>query len=873
MEQYHKVKKQHQDCLLFFRLGDFYEMFYEDAKTAARVLGIALTSRFKGTDHVVPMAGVPFHSVTSYLNRLLRAGFKVAVCEQLEDADEADDLVERGVIRIVTPGTLTEGEILNAKTNNFLAAVTVSGQDAGLAWVDLSTGEFRAEDLPARELLDELTRISPSETLFPESLPDRDAKLIETCRSAIRGMFTPAADWTFDRDGAVKTLSKHFSTANLDGFGCGDLGPALAAAGAVIEYLNQTQKVRLSHIVRLETFVKKDKLILDRTTQLSLELTQTLRGGDERGTLLWVLDRTCTPMGARLMREWITCPLTNVSEIKNRQAGVGEFAGNLTLRNAVQQQLSKVYDIERITSKLGSARANGKDLVSLKLSLSALPGLKDYVSRADSQILQDHAASLDTLDDVKSLIHAALVDDPPVPIKEGGLIREGFDAQLDETRAIAHGGKKWIAELQQRERERTGIQTLKIGYTNIFGYYIEITHANTEKVPSDYTRKQTLKNAERYVTPELKEYEEKVLTAEERSKKMEYEIFLKVRDEVAKKIPQLLKVAHAVAVIDVLASLGLAAFENSYCPPVVDEETVLSIKDGRHPVLEKMLEEKFVSNDVLLDCGEQRLLLITGPNMAGKSTYIRQVALMVLMAQMGGFVPAKEARIGVVDRIFTRVGAADELARGRSTFMVEMNETANILNNATARSLIVLDEIGRGTSTFDGVSIAWAVTEYIHDRIGARTMFATHYHELTEIARLLPGVRNFHISIKEWGEKIIFIRKIVEGATDKSYGIHVARLAGIPKEVIERAKTVLTNLEAQVLDAKGVPKFAPPPMRAKKPTREMFQLSMFGPPLPSRVEEELKEIDTDKLTPLEALQRLQELKKMTSDGGSPENKA
>ncbi len=846
MEQYSAIKAKHAGDILLFRLGDFYEMFYEDAKVASKVLGIVLTARSKG-DQKIPMCGIPFHSSQSYINRLLKAGHRVAVCEQLQDPEEAEGIVERGVVRVITPGTLVEESILEEKKNNYLAAAVNDGAKTGLAWVDLSTGEFRLADLPGDRLVDELVRLTPSETLLPSSVVESQGPRIQ---AAAGGLLTPYHDWTFDRDNAKRLLCEHFAVKSLRGFGCEELGPAVAAAGAVLAYLKETQKGPLQHLTRLERYVGEGRMFLDRQTQASLELTETLRTGERKGTLLWVLDRTRTPMGARLLREWVTSPLVKVDDIRARLGAVKELVEDDSLRAGVQELLKLIFDLERALARVGAGRANARDLVGLRASLQPLPklaALKFKAKGLSSLRIGRHA-------ELCAFLEKALQDDPPHLLTEGGIVKRGFDPELDKIHAIATDGKSWIANFETAEVKRSGIPSLKVGYTQVFGYYIEITNAHKEKIPAGYVRKQTLKNAERYITPELKDYETMVLNAEDRLKDLEYEVFQKVRTRVADEIAELQQTARALAFLDAAASLAQVAGENKYVLPEVDESTAFDVRDGRHPVLEVMIEEKTVPNDVVLT-GEKPVALITGPNMAGKSTYIRQAALTALMAQMGSYVPAGSAKIGVVDRIFTRVGAADELTRGQSTFMVEMSETANILNNATNRSLIILDEIGRGTSTFDGVSIAWAVTEYLHDKLKARTLFATHYHELTELGRVLKGVRNLHVSVKEWGEGIVFLHRIVEGPTDKSYGIHVARLAGIPKPVVERSKVILAGLESMTLDQGDRPKLA-----AYKPKPgELQQLALFSPAAKIErdpIRDELSSVDYNKLSPIDALKKL-----------------
>ena len=836
MEQYARIKSKHTGDVLLFRLGDFYEMFYDDAVVASKTLGIVLTSRQKG-DGRIPMCGVPFHSAQSYINRLLHAGHRVAVCEQLEDAEEAKGIVDRGVVRVITPGTLVEEGLLEENRNNYLAAVRLGGDPVGLAWIDLSTGLFRAEDVPLADLEDELSLLSPSETLLPEG----------QTREQISGIVTPAAEWTFDADSGRRELCDHFGTQNLAGFGCDELGPALGAAGAILHYLKDTQKSAPRHVTRIARHVRGARVFLDRQTQTSLELTETMRDGKREGSLLGVLDRTRTAMGARLLRDWITSPLREKTQIEQRLDAVEELRGD----TEVAGKLKGFGDLERTLARLGSGRATPRDLAALRDSLSRLPELRSLSFQAP--LLDQTARDLGDHRELHEELSKALVDRPPALLTDEGIIRSGLDAQLDEIRDIASGGKDWLTEFEAAETKRTGIPSLKVGFNRVFGYYIEVTHNRKEKVPAEYVRRQTLKNAERYITPELKEHETKVLQAEERAKKLEQEIFRKLRERAASHIAPLQKSADAVARLDVLGALGRAAQEYGYARPGLDNSDTMEIEEGRHPVLERIMADRFVPNDTAVG-GDTRVLLLTGPNMAGKSTYIRQVALLVLMAQMGSFVPAKRLRLGVVDRIFTRVGAADELARGASTFMVEMNETANILNHATSKSLVILDEIGRGTSTFDGVSIAWAVTEFLHDRIGSRTLFATHYHELTELAGTLPGVKNLHIAVREWRDSIVFLHQIVKGATDKSYGIHVARLAGIPTSVVERAKVILASLEALTLDHGN----------RLKPG-DLQQLSLFTkllqPKKEDRLREELQDVEPDKLTPIDALKKIAEWKR------------
>jgi len=856
MQQYKRIKAEHQDAILLFRMGDFYEMFFDDAVTASRVLGLTLTARSKEKGGKIPLAGVPHHAVDGYIKKLILAGYRVAVCDQLEDPKQAKGIVDRGVTRVITAGTLTDDLLPDQRASNYLAAICPRSKECGIAWVDLSTGRFFAQEVPPDRLTDELGRIGPAECLYPEGLTARNARLVRE----LEQMTTGAArqEWIFDRRNALKALYKHFGVTSLDGFGCGDLNSGACAAGAVIEYLNETQRTSLGHIDRIERFADERHLLIDRATKRSLELVETMRTRERRGSLLWVLDKTATTMGARLLYEWVMSPLRSPAEIARRQDGVAEFVDDPDLRDDVRAVLERMYDVERIAAKISTGRANARDLAALRQSVQMLPGLKALVEPRGAHILRQLAGQLDPLDDVAGLIARAIVDEPPATIREGGMIRRGYNPELDELRTIQRDARTWMAKYQAEEIKRTRIDSLKVGFNQVFGYYIEVTHTHADKIPDNYVRKQTLKNAERYITPELKEYETKVLTSGERADQLEYDLFVEARETVAAETHRVLAVARAAAELDVLSGLGYVAAENRYCRPVVDDSRRLLIKDGRHPVLEQTLEgEPFVPNDSMLDGEEQTMAIITGPNMAGKSTYIRQVALIALMAQMGGFVPAKSAEIGVCDRIFARVGASDEISRAQSTFMVEMNETANILNNATDRSLIVLDEVGRGTSTYDGVSIAWAVSEYIHEKVGARTLFATHYHELTALESVLPKSRNYNVAVREWEDEVIFLRKIIEGGTDKSYGVHVAKLAGVPRSIVERAKKILAQLEASDLDEQDRSRLAPVKVKAKKPSD--MQLTLFRSPHEATIDA-LRKLNTETMSPLEALMKLQSLK-------------
>ncbi len=857
MAQYRRIKSElPKDALLLFRLGDFYEMFFEDAQSGAQLLNVALTKR-----GVVPMCGIPFHAANSYVSRLLRAGRKVAICEQVEEA-RPGQLVKREVTQILSPGTHFDERMLQAERNNFLAAVYGLGKVFGLALADLTTGSFRCTEVETEAaLLAELERLRPAEII----LPTEAARLHELLRGAFP-ILNAYDDWVFAPETAQFTVADHFKVASLDGFGLKNKTAATGAAGAVLHYLTQHLRRDVAHLTSLSCYQTTDFLNLDLTTLRHLEILEPLHRDAARNACLYgALNRTVTPMGARRLRDWLSQPLADVESIQRRQEAVQVWIENPQPLQKFREQLTQVRDLERTIGRLSSGTGNARDLIALRMALEQVPAVKavlretgvltaspqdentlDEAVFKDTQgakpaaLLPELEAQLTELPDLVELIGRAIQDEPPLALKEGGLIRDGFDSALDELRTASRSGKDWIAKLQQDEIERTGIVSLKVRFNSVFGYYIEVTKSNLDKVPPHYTRKQTIANGERFITPELKEMEGKILGAEERSVKLEYDLFLRVREEVLARLPELQQTAGALAQLDVLAAFAETARLYSYCRPQVGTEGILFIRDGRHPVLEQNLsEERFVPNDAELAGSAQsastasypQVVLITGPNMAGKSTYIRQVALLALLAHTGSFVPAAEARIDLIDRIFTRIGASDDLARGQSTFMVEMSETANILNNATPRSLIILDEIGRGTSTFDGLSLAWSIVEHLHNQIGAKTLFATHYHELTELAGRLPRLKNFNVAVREWNDQIVFLRKIVEGGTDKSYGIQVARLAGVPKAVLERAKQILHNLEESELTPEGnvrqsarqraerekLKKLAPPP-----------QLDLFG---------------------------------------------
>jgi DNA mismatch repair protein MutS len=895
MNQYFKIKSQYPDEILFFRMGDFYEMFGEDAKMASKILGIALTSRGHIKGEKIPLAGIPYHAADRYLAKLLKAGKKVVVCEQVEDPKFAKGIVKRDVVEIITPGTVTVDGVIEGASNNYLVSLTGEEKRLGLAMIDLTTGEFKIDQGEKNKIFEKIRVLNPAEILCPETWAEEKKKEL---RFLIENLtLTNLETWKFDYDFAQKILTEHFKVASLDGFGCSsgsvgqDLRLGISAAGAILAYLKQTKKISLSHINRILPSIEGEQMFLDTNTIRNLELLTAMGTGEKTNTLFSLLNKTKTAMGSRLLKNWIMAPLLNVDKIKKRQDATEELFKNHDLSISLEKKINKIADLERLSGKIGYGKANPKDLIWLSDSLAVTPDLRSILSQAKSDLLIHIKENLPDTSGLVDLIERAIVDDPPFILTEGGIIKSGYSPELDSLKSQIKGSKDWIAGLQGEERKRTGIPSLKVGYNKIFGYFIEVTKPHLSKVPSDYIRKQTMVNAERFVTQELKEKEALILGAEEKIFQLEYELFLDIRSKIAEKTDLIQKTAELVAQLDVLLALKEVAEKYNYVRPQIDSADEIIIEEGRHPVIENILEPgTFVPNDTKIDTPNEQIHIITGPNMAGKSTYLRQVGLIVLLAQVGSFVPAKKAKIGVVDRIFTRVGAMDYLALGQSTFLVEMNETANILNNATPKSLILLDEVGRGTSTFDGLSIAWAVTEHIHNdpRIGSKTLFATHFHELTELAKFLPKVRNYNVAVKEWGDEVIFLRKIVPGGCDDSYGIQVARLAGIPKGVLERAKEILAELENgelsyQTLTSRqirgpgghgeprhgvgaGVQSFRgnlqdkPQPQQVGKPEPVSYQLSIFSPK-DAQIVEELKKLDLEKLTPIEALNKLNELKK------------
>ena len=868
MVEYKKTKEQYPDCILFYRLGDFYEMFFEDAVTVSRELSLTLTGKECGLEERAPMCGVPYHAVESYLTKLVQKGYKVAIAEQMEDPKQAKGLVRREVIRVVTPGTLTSSQALDETKNNFLMGIVYMGDCFGIASCDITTGDFFVTEVQSeRELLDELAHFTPSEIVcnqaFFMSGIDMD-ELKNRCQAYISAL-DPRF---FSDDGCRRILKEHYRVASLDGLGLGDCPTGVIAAGAVMQYMYETQKSDLSHITSITPYSTGQYMVLDVSTRRNLELLETLREKQKRGTLLWVLDKTRTAMGARLLRSFIEQPLIRKEAILERQNGVEELNLNYISREEIREYLNSIYDLERLIGRISYKTANARDLLSFKSSLDMLPYIRDLLREFTSPVLVQICEDLDPLEDLRDLIASAIVDEPPLSVREGNMIREGFNGEADRLRNAKTEGKTWLAELEARERDKTGIKNLKIKFNKVFGYYFEVTNSFKDLVPEYFVRKQTLVNAERFTTPELKELEDVILGAEDKLISLEYDLFCQVRDQVASQVVRIQKTAKAIASIDVFTSLSLVATRNNYVKPKINEKGVIQIKNGRHPVVELMLrDDLFVANDTCLDNGKNRISIITGPNMAGKSTYMRQTALIVLMAQIGSFVPADEANIGICDRIFTRVGASDDLASGQSTFMVEMTEVANILRNATKNSLLILDEIGRGTSTFDGLAIAWAVVEYICNTkvLGAKTLFATHYHELTELEGTLSGVNNYCIAVKEQGDDIVFLRKIVKGGADKSYGIQVAKLAGVPDPVIRRAKELVEELASADITAraKEIAEMNAAPGGHKpvpKPDDvELAQLTLFDTVREDDIIKEIGEMELGTMTPIDALNTLYRL--------------
>ena len=866
MQQYLETKKQYPDCILFYRLGDFYEMFFDDALTASKELEITLTGKNCGLEERAPMCGVPYHAVESYLDRLVSKGYKVAICEQMEDPKLAKGLVKRDVVRIVTPGTNLDVQALEESKNNYLMCVAYFTGKTGLSIADVTTGDYYVTEVEdAKKLLDEINKYHPSEIICNDAFLMSGVD-IEDLRNRLHiTVYSLDPDY-FDEDLCRKCLQKHFHVSSLIGLGLEEFANGLIAAGGLMQYLYDTQKTSLAHFTHIDPYLTNKYMLLDSSTRRNLELTETLREKQKRGSLLWVLDKTKTAMGARMMRSWIEQPLIAKKEMNLRLDAVDELLKNPMSREEIREYLNAVYDLERLLGKVSYKTANPRDLIAFRNSMQMLPPIKSVLEDFHSEELVKIENDIDALQDLCTLIEEAIVEEPPISIREGGMIKEGFDETIDQLRAAKTEGKTWLAELEEQERERTGIKNLKIKYNKVFGYYLEVTNSYKDMVPDDYVRKQTLTNAERYSMPRLKELEDMILNAEDKLTGLEYDKFCSVREQIAAQIERIQRTAKAIARLDVFASLALVAERNHYVRPVLNEKGVIDIRDGRHPVVEQMTDhDMFISNDTYLDNQKHCIAIITGPNMAGKSTYMRQTALIVLLAQIGSFVPAKTANIGIVDRIFTRVGASDDLASGQSTFMVEMNEVANILRNATSKSLLVLDEIGRGTSTFDGLSIAWAVIEHISNRklLGAKTLFATHYHELTELEGKIGNVNNYCIAVKEKGDDIVFLRKIIKGGADKSYGIQVARLAGVPDMVIDRAKEIVKQLSDNDITEKVQSISVDTDTTAKKQKHydevDLEQFSLFDTVKDEDVLEELKNVDIQTLTPLDALNTLYRL--------------
>jgi DNA mismatch repair protein MutS len=873
LRQYQEIKRQHPGTLLFFRLGDFYEMFFDDAVIGSKELEITLTARHRERGNPVPMCGVPYHAASGYIARLVRKGYRVAICEQTEDPRKTTKLVRREVVRVITPGTAIDSQLLDSGENNYLASVFGAGSGMAAAFLDLSTGEFLVTGFSGDEawsrVLEQIECFGPREIIFPKSLeplfrnpPTRGGEsggigsepAGESSLSEGHLPLNPLDEWFFSFDRARELLLTHFDVASLDGFGLAGRDLAVAAAGGALQYVRETQKDSAAHITGLSYFEPNDYLILDQPTVRNLELIEALDGS--RRTLIAVIDEAVTGMGSRLIKQWLLRPSMKLGELTARLDAVEEFKNAVILRDRLRTELKSIADLERLMARISLNRASARDLVALKASGDSIPRIKEALADTNASLLESLAGNMDDLDDLRDLIGRSIVDDPPATLTEGGYIREGYDAELDELRGLSSSSKSFIAAIESRERARTCISSLKVKFNNVFGYFIEISKANLKNAPADYERKQTLANAERYTTPELKEYEAKVLGAEERIREIEQRLFAEIRQTVSVETRRVQAAAHAIAMVDALLALAEVAARRNYSRPVLTEDDEIYIRAGRHPVIEAT-GERFIPNDTYLNNSTDRLLIITGPNMGGKSVYLRQAALIAILAQIGSFVPAEEARIAILDRVFTRVGASDSLARGRSTFMVEMTETANILNTATPRSLILLDEVGRGTSTFDGLSLAWAIAEYLHDnpQHAAKTLFATHYHEMTELAKLLPGVRNYQMAVKETGGTIVFLRRVVEGTASKSYGIEVARLAGLPRTVTERAREILSNLEANELDVTGKPKFARHlPSRKTAPQPTLFEAANDA------VVDELRNLDADALSSEQALDVLRRLK-------------
>jgi DNA mismatch repair protein MutS len=870
MQQYMQIKEQYKDCILFYRLGDFYEMFFEDAKICSKELEIALTGKSIGNDERAPMCGVPYHAVESYLAKLISRGYRVAICEQVEDPKTAKGLVKRDVIRIVSPGTNLNTQVLDETRNNYLMAVVHTTNAYGISVVDITTGDYFVTEIDeTRKLMDEIYKWSPSEIICNDTFLVSGVD-IEALKSIYNISISPLEPWYFDDTLCVRALMEHFDVGSLDGIGLKDYTIGTIAAGSIMQFLTETQKTALTHITKLTPYTYEKFMLLDSSTVRNLELTETIRDKQKRGSLLWVLDKTKTAMGARLLRNYLEQPLIDHEMIIQRLSAVKQLKENMITREEIREYLNPIYDLERLMGKISYKSANPRDLIAFKSSLTMLPHIKFLIKNLDSELIKEVYDELDDLSDIYELIDASIEEEPPINIKEGGIIKNNYNKEVDRLRRAKTEGKDWLMELETKEREATGIKNLRINYNRVFGYYLEVTNSYKNLVPQDWTRKQTLANAERYTTNKLKELEDIILGAEDKLFSLEYDLFCEIRDKIGQEVKRIQQTAKAIARLDVYASLALVAERNNYVCPDINTEGRLIIKNGRHPVVEKTISnDMFVANDTYLDNESNRVSIITGPNMAGKSTYMRQTALIVLMAQIGSFVPADSADIGIVDRIFTRVGASDDLAGGQSTFMVEMTEVANILRNATKNSLLILDEIGRGTSTYDGLSIAWAVIEHIssNSKLGAKTLFATHYHELTELEGKLDGVNNYCIAVKEQGDDIIFLRKIVKGGADKSYGIQVAKLAGVPATVLRRANEIVNELIGNdlALKAKDISTAVEQKEEFIQETLPLKQLSLFSMSGNEDIITEIRDMDIARLTPLDAINKLYALQKKIRD--------
>ncbi|MBI9073070.1 MAG: DNA mismatch repair protein MutS [Melioribacteraceae bacterium] len=863
MTQYYKIKESNPDTLLLFRVGDFFETFDEDAKLASKALGITLTKRANGLASETPLAGFPHHAIDTYLPKLVRAGFRVAICEQVENPKLAKGIVKRDVVEVVTPGVALSDKLLDHKKNNYLLSIIIQNEIIGLSFCDISTGEFYAYEVNANEITEQIGLVNPAEILVQKKQKNELEPIITKLNSSIR--ITKIDDWIFNYDYGKDLLLNHFKTKNLKGFGIENLTAGISAAGSTLNYLNETQKANLSHINKISKYNPSDFMLLDFATKRNLEITFSMQDGGREGSLISILDKTQTAMGGRMLKKWISAPLRSIDPIIDRQNCVEEFYKNKNLREDLRTELKEIGDLERLISRVCTGRANPREIVNIKSSLKKIPKIKTLLENVNSSSIQKINIHLDILREIVDIVELAVSDTPPLSVTDGNVIRNGYNYELDELRDLSINAKTWIANLQKDERERTNISSLKVSYNRVFGYYIEISNAHRGKVPEEYIRKQTLVNSERYITPELKVYEDKILNAEDNIVKIESELFNDVRIKVAEQTEAIQRNAHLIAMLDCYLSFAESAFEYNYIKPIIDESDDLDIVGGRHPVVERILPpgEKFTSNDCKLNNSEDQIIVLTGPNMAGKSVYLRQIGLIVLLAQIGSFVPAESVKLGLVDKIYTRVGASDNITAGESTFLVEMQEAANILNNATNKSLILLDEIGRGTSTFDGISIAWSITEFLHENpnVAAKTLFATHYHELNEMATIFPRIRNFKVEVREYGDKVIFLHKVSSGGADHSYGIQVGQMAGLPLYVTNRAKEILENLESKELTPYDVKKAKIAKFRKGD---DELQFSLFEVK-DDKIRKEISDLSVDNLTPLEALNKLNELKKKVTE--------